>query len=376
MLSARSAELLYGPGVELRNPRSRTGRTAGRRPLGSLRPVASLAIGLSLLVAACGQVSPPPLSGSQSPATSVASAGAARAPDSPAAGTSGAPTSGIAAITIARSGIRLPSARSRAVALSLGPGILVCGGLTSAGTTTGSILGIDLRSGRVSEAGTLATPVHDAGGSVLGGSGFIVGGGAAGPESVVQAVDPSAATRALGQLPAVRADLVAVSVGGELVVVGGGTPARPDPSILATSDGSTFRVVGRLAVGVRYPAIAVLGGSIYVIGGSTPGGDTAVIQAVDPGSGAVRIAGHLPHALSHASALVVGGALLIAGGREAGRAQVAVMRFDPASGVVTTVGRLPYAVSDTAAVVVDGIGYLIGGEALASLASIITITPH
>ena len=74
---------------------------------------------------------------------------------------------------------------------------------------------------------------------------------------------------ALGRLPAIRADLAAVSVAGELVVVGGGTPGRPDLRVLATTDGRSFRVVAHLLVGVRYPAVAVVGSLIYVVGGST-----------------------------------------------------------------------------------------------------------
>ena len=214
----------------------------------------------------------------------------------------------------------------------------------------------------------MAVPVHDAGGAVVGGFGFVLGGGRVVPGSVVQQVGPTGHVIAVGHLPADRADLAAVSVDGELVVVGGGTPARPDVRVLATTDGSHFRIVANLLVGVRYPAVGVVGGVVYVIGGSTPLGDTSVIQAVDPLTGVVRIVGHLAHELSHASALVV------AGGRAGGRAQDALWQLDVGSGTVTRVGRLPYAVSDMAAGVVDGTGYLIGGEGLGPVASIITLT--
>jgi hypothetical protein len=249
----------------------------------------------------------------------------------------------------------------------------LCGGLTSAGTTTGSILSIDPRSGLVSGIGTLATPVHDAAGAVLGGSGLILGGGSVYAGAVVQRIGATGGATVVGHLPAVRADLAAVSVDREIVVVGGGTPASPDDRVLAATDGRHFRTVATLLIGVRYPAVAVAGGLVYVIGGSTLSADTDVIQAVDPLTGVVRIVGHLAHRLSHASAFVVGGTLLIAGGRVAGRAQDGVWQLDIASGIVSSAGWLPYPVSDAATAVIAGTGYLIGGEGRGSLASIITI---
>ena len=252
--------------------------------------------------------------------------------------------------------------------------MLLCGGVTSAGTTSGTILRVDLASGLTTAIGRLAAPVHDAGAASLGSLTFIFGGGRFGPSSVVQRVDGTGASSVVGNLPAVRADLAVVAIDGELVVVGGGTPARPDRRVLATTDGVRFRTVATLLVGVRYPAVVVLAGRLYVIGGSTPSGDTSAIQAVDPRTGLVRIVGHLPYGLSHAVALEVGGRVLIAGGRRAGRAQDALWMFEPTRRTVR-VGRLPYPVSDAAAVVVGGVGYLIGGEGAAGpLASIVALT--
>ena len=279
----------------------------------------------------------------------------------------------VAGVQVTLSAIRLPSARSRAVALVLGSSIVVGGGLTATGATTGTTVSVEPGSGQVSRAGTLAVPVHDAGGAVLDGSAFVFGGGRLAAGAIVQQMAAIGPGSIVGKLPAVRADLVAVAVGDEIVVVGGGTPARPDDRVLVTTDGQHFRRVARLIVGVRYPAVAVLGGMVYVVGGSTPAGDTRVIQSIDPRTGVVRVVGHLPKGLSHASALVVGDVLLIAGGRVAGRAQDVLWRFDPAALSVTRIGRLPYAVSDAAAAVLDGVGYLIGGEDHGPLASIITL---
>ena len=277
-------------------------------------------------------------------------------------------------VRAALSEVRLPSPRSRAVVLDVGNRILVCGGLTSSGTTTGSILAIDFDARRVSAAGVMSTPVHDAGGGVLDGVGFVFGGGKVVADSVVQQVDPARGTTLVGQLPSVRADLGVATLAGELLVIGGGTPAGPDPSVLATTDGHTFTTVATLKVGVRYPAVAVVDGLVYVIGGSTPAGDSNVIQTIDPRTNKVRIAGHLPRGLSHASAFVVGGILLAAGGQTAGHAQAGLWQVDTATGLVARVGHLPYAVSDAAAVVQGGTGYLIGGEGAHRLATIIEVS--
>ncbi len=360
-------------------PRMTSPRSRSRGPGSGLRsrpgPWVGLLVallGMALALEACGPASQPGLPAAVVPAAASPTATAASVGRAPSA----TPIASSAALLFraARSDIQLPSARSRAVAFVFGSAILLCGGLTSTGTTTGSILRIDLRSGRVSNEATLAVPVHDAGGAVMGGSGFVFGGGSVGPGSVVQRVGPTGASIAAGQLPAVRADLAAVSVAGELVVIGGGTPAGPDARVLATTDGRHFRIVAKLLVGVRYPAVAVVGGLVYVIGGSTQSGDTRVIQVVDPRTGVARIVGHLAHGLSHASALVVGGAVLIAGGRTGGRAQDALWQLDLASGTVTRIGRLPYPVSDAATAVAGGIGYLIGGEELGPVASIITVS--
>jgi Kelch motif len=331
-----------------------------------------------LALAACGQAFPSATSAAlrtpDAPAVApkaVASAVASPITVKPSATVAAVPD--IVQFQVERSQMQLPTARSRAVALAVDGSILVCGGLTRTGATTGSIEQIDLSSGRVSAGGTLADPVHDAGGATLGGTGFIFGGGRSGPGAIVQRVGLRVPSTTVGSLPAVRADLVVAAIDGEAIIVGGGTPTRYDDRVLATTDGRHFRTVARLLVGVRYPGVAVVGEVAYVVGGSTPAGDSPIIQAIDLRTGVVRIAAHLERGLSHASALVIDGNLVIAGGRTGGLAQDGFWRFDPVSATVAPVGRLPYPVSDTAAVVVDGIGYLIGGEDHGPLASIITV---
>jgi hypothetical protein len=329
------------------------------------------AVVVAVGLAACGQpsqpVSAPSGADTPSPAgTRVASAA------SPAVSVPGSLTPS-PRIVVARSAIRLPTGRSRAVALALGSGVLLCGGLTSVGTT-GSILGLNLGTGHVQQVGFLSTAVHDAGGAILDGAGYVFGGGRTVAGTTIQRITSTGTASAVGHLPGVRADLAAAAVDGEIVIVGGGTPALTDGRVLATADAHDLRTIGRLIVPVRYPAVAVFNGLVYVIGGATPRGDTNVIQALDPATGLVRIVGRLPHPLSHASALVIGTTILVAGGRSAGRAQDQLLRLVPATGAVSIVGRLPAPVSDMAAVVVGGVGYLIGGETTSPIASIVTIS--
>ncbi len=345
-------------------------------PTPSRRPGIFAIASVALVLAACGPAVPtasPPLSTSPSPAVVTLTPSPSTAGPTSTPARSPGSTAGTQRFAAVRSPIRLPTGRSRAVALVLGSDLLVCGGLTGSGTTA-SILRIDLSTGHVTSFGALAQAVHDAGGAVLSGAAYVFGGGSSVAEATIQRVGPSGAATAIGRLPAARADLVAVSLGGEIVIVGGGTTAGPDGRILATTDGIHARVLGRLLVPVRYPAVAVLGGLVYVVGGATAAGDTTAIQVVDPATGSVRLLGHLPRPLSHASGLVLDGSILVAGGRSAGSAQAELWRLEPGTGAVSTVGRLPYAVSDAAAVVVGGLGELIGGEASAPVATLITVT--
>jgi hypothetical protein len=277
-------------------------------------------------------------------------------------------------LRVARLALRLPAPLSRAVVLDFGSSVLICGGLTRSGATTGAILKLAIGTKGLVRSGTLAGPVHDAGGAVLDGVGYVFGGGRFGPGAVAQRVTAAGRATSLGRLPAIRADLAAVTVGKEIVIVGGGTPASPDRRVLATTDGRSYTTIATLLIGVRYPAVAVAGGLVYVIGGATPAGDESAIQVFDPTTGRVRILGHLARGLGHASAFVVGGKLLIAGGRTGGQAQDAILSLDPATGRTHQVGRLPYRVSDAGSVVIGGVAYLIGGEGSVALGSITSIS--
>jgi len=200
---------------------------------------------------------------------------------------------------------RLSTGLSRAVAVVVRGRIFVYGGFTSTGSTTDAILGLDPAAGHPDPVGHLAVPVHDAAGVALEGATLIFGGGNAVPRSVVQRIDSSAVGRVVGNLPAARADLGAVTIGNSAIVIGGGASGVLDRQVLATMDGVQFRVLATLVAGVRYPAVAEEGGLIYVIGGAGATGDETDIQRIDPVTGKTDVIGRMPQPISHASAMVI-----------------------------------------------------------------------
>ena len=267
---------------------------------------------------------------------------------------------------------RLPLATTRSVAFTDGAAILLAGGLTTRGTI-GTVIRIPIGGGALETDGSLGHPVHDAAGVTLGGAMLVLGGGSSTQDSWVQRILPNRDGKVVGLLPAPRADLGAVIVGQEAIVVGGGAAGRADPRVLATVDGVHFRVVARLKVAVRYAAVAAVGGEVFIIGGSAASGDVATIQVVDVATGATHVAGELGVTRSHATALVIDGAVIVAGGRHGATALNSIVTINPVTARASPAGRLPIAVSDAAGVVVDGVGYLIGGEGDQPLSSIVVI---
>ena len=270
---------------------------------------------------------------------------------------------------------RLPAPVSRPVALADGTGVLVAGGLTAAGTTTATVLRIDLTTGRASTVGTLARPVHDAAGAVLGGRPLLFGGGTSTLTSDVQAVAPGAGVRVVGHLPRPRADLVATTSGANAYVLGGYDGSVALATVLRTADGTTFVPFATLSLTVRYPAVAVSDGALWVFGGEHDGTATAVVQRVDLATGATTVAGHLPSPLAHAGAFTLGGSVFIAGGRHGSSATAEVLRFDPTGRRFSAAGSLPGPRSDFGVAVSGETAYLIGGEDPRTLASVVAVTP-
>ncbi len=254
-----------------------------------------------------------------------------------------------------------------------GAGVLSVGGLTSGSASSARVAAITVPAGDQSTAGGLATPTHDAAGTVLGGRVLIFGGGDTTTVASVQSLPlqgpsaPPATATVVGQLPQPRSDAAAVTIGRTAYVVGGYDGAKADPAVLATTDGRQFRTVGTLRVPVRYAAVAAWKNDIYVFGGDRVGGagggaPVDTIQQIDTGTGRVTIVGHLPQAISGASAVTLGNALYIAGGTSGSGDTNAIEAFDPSTNRTLLAGHLIAPVANAAITDVGGTAWLVGGE--------------
>ncbi|HET9678441.1 MAG TPA: hypothetical protein VFP21_13165, partial [Solirubrobacterales bacterium] len=266
---------------------------------------------------------------------------------------------------VARASKPLPAPIAGESAVAVPGGALILGGLDAGESSVG---GVFLRSpsGRLSAAGSLSEPLHDAAATVLGGRVLVFGGGTETSTDVVQELpaeaSPQATATVVGHLPAVRSDLSAVTIGSRAYVLGGYDGSTPDPAVLATADGSSFSRVAELKVPARYLATAALGGRIFTFGGETASGEaTDAIQEVDSARGTARVVGHMPQAVSHAAAVVLGSSIYVLGGETNGVATDKAWRFDPGSHKLSPAPPLPRPVADGAAVSDGEAAYLVGG---------------
>jgi hypothetical protein len=265
---------------------------------------------------------------------------------------------------------QLPAPISAESVVGLRGGPLILGGLDSSETSVSGVFQLDPQSGRLTPAGSLSGPLHDAAAAALGERVLVFGGGTEASSDVVQAlpaaggtVAASAAAVETGRLPTVRSDLGAAAIGDRAYVLGGYDGTAPLDSVLATSDGRSFEQVATLPQPARYIALAALGGRLYGFGGETGGGGASeAIREVDPKAGTARVVGRLPQPLSHASAVALGGRIYVLGGEANGAASDRIWSFNPATGRAAAAGRLPLAVSGGAAATVGSTAYLIGGK--------------
>ena len=304
---------------------------------------------------------------------------------------------------------------SREVAVT-GPGnqLIVLGGLTPGGTTTGSVDAVNSSTGAARQIGKLSAPVHDASAGLAGGRALVFGGGTSATLAKVQAFATHGASRAAasGSMPAPRSDSTAVTIGATSYVIGGYDGTRPDAAVLATTDGHAFTTAADLPVPVRYPAAAAIGGQIYVFGGQAISGHRAglpvdTIQVVNPAQHNAAVVGHLPEPVAGAAAMTVGGELFVAGGESTvsghpvpgrGTTQLgsgesssgtggesasaptstvsAIWAFDPAAKRMLPAGQLQVPVSHAAVAVAGSAGWIVGGESNGALVSSVqTVRP-
>ena len=241
-------------------------------------------------------------------------------------------------------------------------GLLVIGGATGADTSTNRVYLLDPETSKVSPAGTVVQPLHDAAAATLNRETLVFGGGNTSTLDLVQALEPGAVATTVGRLPEALSDLSAVVVGGAAYVFGGFNGSLPSAAVLQTTNGRAFTRVARLPTPVRYATVAATQDKIYVFGGELASGqDTDEIQEYDIATERSVVAGHLDEPVSHASAVSLDGGLYLIGGRIRGSASDQILRFDPTTNRALPAGRLPAPVFDGAARTYGDHVYLVGG---------------
>jgi N-acetylneuraminic acid mutarotase len=277
-------------------------------------------------------------------------------------------------LRVATAGFRLPVALGREAVVSSACTALVAGGLVGGGSSTATAYAVDLRRGRVTSLPDLPVPVHDTAGG-LPGRPLVIGGGNAAEQGVVQRWN-GMGWNVVGRLPQPRSDLVAATVGSQLVVAGGYNGKRPaEPDVLSSTDGRAWKTIAVLPVPVRYPASAVAQGAIWVFGGESSGVLKTAIQRIDPATGRASIVSRLPLPVGHGVAIPFGARILLAGGRtDAHTVTDHMWWFDPHSGSVTKAGRLPSPLADSAVARCGDTYYLVGGETPAVTDRVLEVT--
>jgi N-acetylneuraminic acid mutarotase len=263
-----------------------------------------------------------------------------------------------------------PASRIAAVPYGTG-GALFLGGYDATAAPTDAIE--NFQAATVTAAGTLPVPDASAGAAVLGSNIYLLGG----TSSTIYELNGQSFTVA-GSLPSATADAAVATVGDSAYVIGGYTGSSELDTIVAYTPGLGTRSVATLPVTLRYPAAVSLRGQIYIIGGSTAGVPSATVYRYDPTTNAVAPFTTLPHARERESAAVLDGLIYAIGGANAaGQRSRAIYSINPASGRVALAGILPQALADTTAVSGDGQIIVAGGtdEALAPVATIYAVTP-
>ena len=278
-------------------------------------------------------------------------------------------------VSVSRARWRLPVATARQAVVPLGHGrAVLAGGLVAGDQSTDEALRVDLTTGLAVRLHSLAVPVHDVAGGLLGLAPAVIGGGNATEQDVIQVLTGSA-WHVSAHLPTARSDLSVVQRGPRPLVVGGYDGSSVPTAILSLARNGSSRTVGHLAQGVRYAATAVSGGTAYVFGGEVAGRELGSVQAVDLATGRTRVVARLPVPLGHAMAAPAGSRILLVGGRVTPVRQTdAMWWFDPATGGFARAGRLPMPLSDAAVAAYGHRIWLLGGEDPAVTDGVLTIS--
>jgi N-acetylneuraminic acid mutarotase len=169
------------------------------------------------------------------------------------------------------------------------------------------------------------------------------------------------ATTLSARLPQPLSRVVAVDLGGAVVIIGGLTTRQQTTAAIELFDPSagTMTAAGQLPAPVHDAAAGVLAGRAFVAGGGAAR-TTDAVQEVQANGSAVR-AGRLPQPRSDDSAAVSGNTLFVAGGYDGGHELPGVLATT--DGVTfTQVGQLRETVRYGAAYAAGHSVWMFGGE--------------
>lgn len=168
------------------------------------------------------------------------------------------------------------------------------------------------------------------------------------------------ATTTGARLPQPLSRVVAVAIGGKVLIVGGLTASQQTTANIETFDPSTgVTAAGHLAVPVHDAAAAVINGRAFVVGGGAASSTNAVQQVQSNGS-AVRV-GQLPQPRSDDSVAVSGNSMYVVGGYD-GVHEVPGVLVTTDGVTFTQVGQLTETIRYGAAYAANGSVWMFGGE--------------
>ena len=183
--------------------------------------------------------------------------------------------------------MRLPQPLHGATAAPSGEGLLVIGGADRSDVSLDEVLLLDPRANRVSRAGALTTPLHDAAAATVRDRTLVFGGGASTTYDTVQELVAGGSAREIGHLPVGASDLSAVTSGGGVVYVLGGTTGsgRSHPCIERAMDAASRKWPSCRPPCATRRLRRSAGGSTPSVG-SWKRADTDEIQEYDAATGA------------------------------------------------------------------------------------------
>ena len=208
----------------------------------------------------------------------------------------------------------LPSPVHDAAAATVGQRVVVLGGGTSSSTAAVEVVGTG-GNGRV--VGQLPAPRSDLAAATIGGQIYVIGGydGRTPSADVLRTSNGRTFTTA-ARLP-VPVRYPAVATAGDTIYAFGGEMASGHPTDAIQAIGvSTGRVsvIGHLPGPLAHASAISLGGQIYVLGGTAGGRTSAMMLRFDPSKGRATPAGQLPGPVTNAAAATLGGTGYLVGG--------------------------------------------------------------